>query len=464
MVVTGSAASDGVASGEMGRGYSMGRLGAAALVLLAACGGEEPPPTSTVVVGATSEVSATTSARRTTTSATPRPPPVEDLLFVPESFRERLVELVEETQRLRGMAFADPLPIETITSQEMARRFRSRVEDDPEFSQSDETLLKLLGVVDAEIDWGETLAAFRSRPTPAFYDVSDRTLWLISTLEAPTPLEEMTLVGEVAKALVDRNLGIWERGFRLSRSGDSDFLTALSAMAEADSTLVELLFLEGMNEQARQQVAEQARVLSADEQALPSFIESSLRLSSGPALDFLQRLYQLGGWDLINDTHRSPPGSTEHLLALGVGDLEPVLLPRPGVSPPEGYREVADSVWGQWGWDTLLAPALGSDRASSAAWGWGGDRYLVFSDGEDLALVADYLGDSAEDTREMRAALEEYIPAGMDVGPARSREAGLEFYAGDYAWLSGGEEGEALTFIAATDVELGRLLRAYRFG
>lgn len=443
----------------------MGRLGAAALVLLAACGGEEPPPpTSTVVAESTSEVSTTTSAPRTTTTAVTRPPPVEDLLFVPESFRERLVELVEETERLRGMAFTDPLPIETITSQEMARRFRSRVDGESEALQLDGTLLKLLGLVDPEIDWAETLAAFRARSTPAFYDVSDRKLWLISTLEAPTPLEEMTLVGEVAKALVDRNLGIWERSFRLSRSGDGDFLTALGAMAEADSTLVELLFLEGMNEQAGQEVAEQARMLSADEQALPAFIESSLRFSSGPALDFLQRLYQLGGWDLINDTHRSPPGSTEHVLAMGIGNLEPVLLPRPGVTPPEGYREVADSVWGQWGWNTLLTPALGSDRASPAAWGWGGDRYLVFSDGENLALVADYLGDSAEDTREMRAALEEYIPAGMDVGAARSREAGLEFYAGDYAWLSGGEDGEVLTFIAATDVELGRLLRAYRFG
>ena len=226
-----------------------------------ACGDEEEQaPTSTVVAeaapeltGATGGVETTTTTSATTTTTLP-PPPVEDLLFVPESFRDRLVELVEETQSLRGLRFADPLPVKAVTPQELAQQVRSRLEDGVGLSEWEQPLFRLLGLIDAETDWAGMLAHFRSRPIPGLYDVASQTLWMVSTLEDPTPFEEMTLVGEITKALVDRNLGIWERQERLAATGDSDHLTAMGAMAEADATLVELLFLEGLSEAARRQV------------------------------------------------------------------------------------------------------------------------------------------------------------------------------------------------------------------
>lgn len=443
------------------------RLVAGLALLIASCGGDEPQsPASTAVGEATNEVAVTSPGAETTvitTTTTTTPPPlVEDLLFVPESFRNRLVELVDETQRLRGLFLTDPLQIEALTSQELARRLRSRVEDDPTLFELDQSLFRLLGLIGGEDDWVSVLAEFRSRPTPGFYDASSEQLWLVSTLEAPTPLEETTLVGEIAKALVDRTLGIWKRQERLAGSGAGDSLTALGAMAEADSVLVELLFLEGLNDAAKQQVTEEVWALSAEEGSVPSFMEHSLSFSSGPTLDYLQRLYQLGGWDLINDTHRDPPVTTEHLLSSGVGGSDPALLPAPRVTPPQGYQEVSNAVWGQWGWETLFASALDSERAASAAWGWGGDRYLLFSDGADIALVVDYVGDTVEDTEEMRVALLEFVEVNMNVDEGRSREGGTEFFADDYAWLSG--EGELLTFIAATDVEAGRSLLSSRGG
>ena len=450
----------------MMRGFSMGRLAAACMVLLVAACGEAQSPSTTTAAPAEAPVetsSTTTVAETTTTTSLPPPPLVQDLLFVSESFRSRLVELVEETQRLRSMSFPNPLAIESVTTQEMSRRLRDRAVQ-VGAGEVDETLFELLGLLDSDSDWMQTLGEFGARPTPGYYDVVSQKLWLVSTLESPTPLEEMTLVGEIAKALLDQNLGAWERHYRLSRSGGSDSLTAMGALAEADSTLVELLFSDGMTVEDQQRVSEQARARSAQGPALPSFVYSSLRFSSGPAVDYLQRLYQLGGWDLINDAHRTPPDSTEQILVLGVVASEPILLPRPAVSPPAGYREIEDSVWGQWGWETLLASALDADQAASASWGWGGDRYLLFGNGEHLALVLDYVGDTTEDTAEMRQALEEYIRAAMDVGQARAEGAGVEYYAGDYVWLSGGEDGGVLTFIASSDVELGRQLRSYLFG
>lgn len=445
------------------RGVSIGLLGVGLVLVFASCGDPEPPATA-VVAPPTETTAPTTAPTPTETTAVPPPPPVDGLLFIPESFRERLVELVEETGRLRGMSFPEPLPIEAVTSQEMSRRLRARVEENIEQARLDEALYKLLGLLAADRDWPGLLAEFRSRPTPGFYDVSSGKLWLLSTLETPTALEEMTLVGEMAKALVDRNLGVWERRHRLSSSGDGDFLTATGALAEADSVLVELLFWEGMTTERKWQVAREVGALSAEQPSLPSFVRESLRFSSGPAVDYLQGLYQMGGWDLINDVHRNPPDSTEQILLPDTEHPGPVLMDKPGVSPPEGYREVADSVWGQWGWNTLLGSVLDSDPASSASRGWGGDRYLLFTNGEELALVVDYRGDTADDTLQMRMALEEYIPAGMKVGEPRPREAGLEYYDRDYAWLGMGVDGRTLTFIAATDVELGRRLRLYLFG
>ena len=135
----------------MTKGTRVGWLVVAGLtLLLSSCADDESlSPASTVMVEVTTEVSATPSGATSTTAAatTTTLPPVEDLLFVPESFRERLVELVVEVQLLRGLSFADPLEIEAITSQELERRLRARVEDDPSLSEADEPLFRLLGLI-----------------------------------------------------------------------------------------------------------------------------------------------------------------------------------------------------------------------------------------------------------------------------------------------------------------------------
>ncbi len=438
---------------------------AAWLALLVGSCADDPAlsPASTVMVEVTSEVSATTVATvPTTTTPTTQPVSVEGLLFLPESFRERMVKLVEETQALRGFTFVEPLQIEGITSQEMVRRLRAGVGNDPRLSAVDQPLFGLLGLIDPTHDWATVLSGFRARPVPGYYDVASQKLWMVSTLEDPSPLEEMTLVGEIAKALVDRHLGVWRRQSRLARVGDSDYLAVLGSMAEADATLVELLFMDGMSDTAREQVLEEAWEVASHDLVLPTFLTHSLGFASGPVLEFLQVLFQSGGWDLVNQTHRNPPDSTEFILEQGVGRLDPVLLPKPGASPPEAYQLVSDSVWGQWGWNALLASALPPEQAAVASRGWGGDRYLVFSDGEDIALVVDYVGDTVADTDEMRAALVEYIVDAMDAGGPMVTDDGVEFSGATYAWLGG--EDQALAFIAASDVEVGRGLRASRGG
>ena len=441
----------------------MGWSAAAWLALLMGSCADEPAssPASTVMVEVTSEVSATTVATvATTTTPTTRPAPVEGLLFLPESFRDRMVELVEETQALRGFTFVEPLQIEGITSQEMVRRLRAGVGSDPRLPEVDQPLFRLLGLIEPTHDWVTVMSDFRARPIPGYYDVTSQKLWLVSTLEDPSPLEEMTLVGEVAKALVDRHLGVWRRQSRLARVGDSDYLAVLGGMAEADATLVELLFMEGMSDSTREEVLEEAWEVASDDLVLPSFLTHSIEFASGPVLEFLQGLVQSGGWDLVNQTHRNPPDSTEVILEQGVGRLDAVLLPKPTASPPEAYQLVSDSVWGQWGLNALLASGLPSEQAAVASRGWGGDRYLVFSDGEGIALVMDYVGDTVADADEMRSALVEYIVEIMDAGGPTVTDDGVEFSGATYAWVGG--EGEALTFIAASDVEVGRQLRASR--
>ena len=415
------------------------------------------------MVEVTAEVTATTATTvPPTTTTTTAPAPVEGLLFLPESFRERMEELVEETQDLRGFTFVEPLQIEGITSQEMTRRLRADVALDARLSEIDQPLFTLLGLIEPRQDWVEVVAGFRARPIPGYYDVAGQRLWMVSTLEDPSPLEEMTLVGEIAKALVDRHLGIWRRQSRLARVGDSDYLAVLGGMAEADATLVELLFMEGMTDSDREEVLGEAWEVASDDLVIPSFLTHSLGFASGPVLDYLQGLIQSGGWDLVNQTHRNPPDSTEFILEQSVGRPDPVLLPKPEASPPESYQLVSDSVWGQWGWNALLASALSSEQAAAASQGWGGDRYLVFSDGGDIALVVDYVGDTVADAEEMRAALVEYIVSAMDAGEPNRTADGVEFSGAAYAWLGG--EGETLTFIAASDVEVGRQIRASRSG
>ena len=190
--------------------------------------------------------------------------------------------------------------------------------------------------------------------------------------------------------------------------------------------------------------------------AVPGFIQDSLIFPYQEGFTFTQRLYELGGFFEIEKAYVKPPLSTEQIIEpRDFGRDLPIDVAAP-IQALEGYDLVYDSVWGELGFDTMFDQILGDDASRTASDGWGGDRYSLFFDGTESALVLNYRGDSERDAEEMYLALIDYVEAAMAVGD-RSEVGGYTTFTGDdYAAVR--RDGDAVTFIAAGEPTVGASL------
>ena len=128
----------------------------------------------------------------------------------------------------------------------------------------------------------------------------------------------------------------------------------------------------------------------------------------------------------------------------------PVALPDTQL---EGYEAEEEAVWGEVSFRVMFEQGLGAGQAATAAAGWGGDRYRVLWNGEDVAYALVYVGDTSEDAAEMYEALVAYATAVMNVGEPESNETNTSFVGDDYAYAA--ISGDRVLFVASSDPEAG---------
>jgi hypothetical protein len=135
----------------------------------------------------------------------------------------------------------------------------------------------------------------------------------------------------------------------------------------------------------------------------------------------------------VDAAYSDPPVTTEQILhpnrypndhpvALEVPDMAGIL--------GDGWRFVYDGVWGEWTTYLMLSEFLSTEQSVSAAEGWGGDYYLLYTDDAGQAvtlLVAQW--DSIRDTQEFAAAANEYGNARF--GESTPTETGGQMWQGD---------------------------------
>ncbi len=226
-----------------------------------------------------------------------------------------------------------------------------------------------------------------------------------------------------------------------------DEATAYQALIEGDATLAEVLWAQSLSQnQLGQFLAESQAVDQSALQAAPKFIRDSLIFPYDTGFAFVQRRYDDGGWEAVNELYDmlpSLPGSSEQVIT--PSDLGRD-LPIP-VQPPEidleGYDLVRTSTWGEAGFRIMLDQVLGESVAVKAADGWGGDVYLQWYDGENAAFLLVYAGDTQRELDELQDALVDYALTAV------AEE--------DFVWVE--EIDGLLYFIAADEVEVGASIR-----
>ena len=362
-----------------------------------------------------------------------------------------VAKVLPELTQIRGFAFRSRVPV-TVIDDAKARayalaRFRRMM---PESKiEADELAFRLLGLVPKDTDVLKTLLDVLEEQAGGFYDPGTKSFYLLDDM--PKDMTPLLTAHEMTHALEDQRYGLDGRIEKIIDDDDASF--ALSSLIEGSATLAAAAYVtSGINAGT----LDPARIAAVSEavptERLNAMPEALRRQLLGPyvlGMTFLTRGRPAAGPFPKADVDAAwsrPPRSSEQILhpekywdKAQHDDPKRVLFASPSKALGEGWKRAGYGILGELTLGSLVGAKTpgGADLAASgfswtnaAASGWGGDRFEVWTHGDQALCLLATVWDSAKDAAEFEAAL----PAGRP-GLAVKR-------AGDRVAIVAGAAGE----------------------
>jgi hypothetical protein len=236
-------------------------------------------------------------------------------------------------------------------------------------------------------------------------------------------LQRFNYAHEYTHVLQDQNydfqgkLGYSEEKCQL----DSERCAAIQALIEGDATLSQEVWLFTFATSLdRQQITAFSQTYQSPVfDSAPEFYKDDAMFPYSQGLEFVQTLYDQGGWQAIDNAYLNPPVSTEQILHPELyPDDKPVTVNLPDLTSALGtdWKQIDKDTVGEWYTYLILAagydPAdrLPDKTAKQAAAGWGGDSYAIYANTQTngLALVVVWQWDTTNDAGEFWNAFNQY--------------------------------------------------------
>lgn len=385
---------------------------------------------------------------------------------------QRLPELSGVVEEYRGLRFEHPVPMNTVTREELGERLAARLEIGNRSAFGDvERLgigLEAFGLIPPSMNLAHNLPQAIAAGLAGVYDWHDKIVTLVTgpeTLfgdaysqghgpEIAARNREGLLIHELTHAAQDQHFDM----ARLTAGGAwSDVAMAHLALVEGDATLVMLADMVGSPPGAMPRLSALLRHMldhpeqfsamapgvpgaaeSADE---PAWFRETTAFSYLQGASFCAAVLERGGQRLLDHAFSAdPPRSTEQILHpdkwLGRRD-DPVAIAWPELRAElPGYVKAAEGQLGELGIKILLRQGLHDpQRAAAAAAGWGGDRFAVYQ--------RPVRGSAAAASR---------APGDPDAAGNSEGHDGAETV---LAWITDWDEGQDAARFAAAAGELG---------
>ena len=357
------------------------------------------------------------------TPAEASPAPVVDRLAL-------LKQVSADVERIRGLKFTKPVPMEVVSDADTRKHALQRIED----LQAKDTLdaeiavYRLLRLVPQEGDVLESVLGALEEQVGGFYDPKRETFFLLDDM--PSGMAPALIAHELTHAVEDQ---VFDLDARLrATKEDEDRSFAVSAVHEGSATLVMTLYAT--------EALQTGKMKSEDFQAFAK-TEAGRgdRLAALPAVMYRQLIgtYILGTNFItrgkgptagakfpvadVRRVYKDGPTSSEQILHperyWDVRDNpRPVSLGTAGEALGEGWERSADGTLGELVLAVLVGASTPGDFATAwgvgssgwtnaAATGWGGDHWELWKRGEDAAVLLSTVWDTAKDAEEFAAAL-----------------------------------------------------------
>jgi hypothetical protein len=340
-------------------------------------------------------------------------------------------ELKRKVAVLGGLQFEKDVPVDFMSRDDLARYIHDLFDEEypEEYAVREATMLRGFGLLAA----GQDLRAVREKVLneniAGFYDERPgvKKLFAISSGRSLDVLNQLILSHELRHALQDQHFVIREK-LEVQSDYDDRRLAPL-CLLEGDASVLMVQYLASgvgdKNPVVSNLLRAYSQSLSGAEiaemfagpalQEAPPVVQEQLIAPYFEGQKFAARIFEMGGFALLNEKLAHPPRSMEQVLHpqkyLDAVD-EPVTVPLPEVS---GKSLVFEGTLGEFLIRVLLRGGPEPDRAEAAAAGWGGDHYAVVA---NLAggnrLVWRSVWDTESDAKEFETALRAYSGARFD--------------------------------------------------
>ena len=377
-------------------------------------GGTAPPPES--APGPTPE---------TGTEPAPTPggsAPPDDILALMGTIEQQVIEL-------RQLPELRPVERRFMTRDELRAYIESEMaeENEPQELQNSATELWLLGLGPRDLDLEQLFIDLQTEQIAGFYDPEADTFYLIGENPELAPIDQITYAHEFTHNLQDQLVDLNE-GLTIDEF-DTDRSLAYRSIVEGDASLsmqywMQQYLLKAMTPEQIQEMFQDLQATEQDSTTLnnaPRIIRDQLIFPYEQGLFFAQELYDLGGWQAINQALQDPPRSTEQILH----PEKYLATPRENPNLPERF-DLSAALDGQWTTATtatlgefdlriLLEEVRAPGDTDAAAAGIDGIRYALYTQAAtDTPLLQMTLRwDTPEDGAEFLAAYQAaFKPAG----------------------------------------------------
>lgn len=316
----------------------------------------------------------------------------ESASFIDPDILSQMQKIEKEVEAIRGLPTANDLDRKTLSQEELRQRVMEDffVDYTEEEVRQDGIILNLFGLLARDFDLYELFVELYSEQIAGFYDDETKEMVVVQGEEFAGP-ERMTYAHEYTHALQDAQYDL-ENGLKLDDETceqDSEYCAAVTALIEGDASFTETQwFLEHSSLKDKREVVQfYQEYESPIFDDMPAFLQEDMIFPYVKGLEFVNYLFENGGYDAVDEAYRNPPVSTEQILhPERYPDDKPIKIELEDFSTllGDGWEEIDRNTFGElYTYLMLSLPlnetwALGEEVALDAAEGWGGDLYLVY--------------------------------------------------------------------------------------
>ncbi|MGE0489595.1 MAG: hypothetical protein AB7S38_10320 [Vulcanimicrobiota bacterium] len=350
-----------------------------------------------------------------------------------DASRAPLEHLMVKLEANRGLAFEHFVPWHVKDREQLGVFFAKQLEIYYPVEQStlDEAMLKHLGLVKPDFEIRPFMQELYTEQIAGAYDPDSRQFFMVDVkqslatklLSGGADPNEVLIYHELDHALGDQHFDLKKIQLEAVKAHNTDMSLAVSSLLEGEATLAMFDFQLGDDasvDGANLDMSRMADLVTKFPIPLPGmgnytraplYFKRALIFPYYIGMGLVGRVRAMGGWPAVSLMYQDLPLSSEQVIHpekyLEERDF-PIQVKLAGLPAPQGWKVLGhDDTGGEFLVRAFLEQH-GVER-EVAATGWGGDRYRVWTRGEQSCFLWVTVWDTARDAVEFEQAARQAI-------------------------------------------------------